>query len=124
MPEQEPLDPLYEIHKGLSGFIDSTECSVLFRLDTHANYEFNNFIKQQNLNSPLDTTLKIVYINNNKVPKPLIKSGWQALTVLLMGSFRPSSNVSTYINEANLVIHYDSEMSQFMRFQRQGIQEL
>jgi len=124
LPEATPLEPLYQIHSGLSGFIESSESSVLFRLDTHANYEFNSYVKQHNLNSSLDKSLKVVYINNNKVPKPLIKSGWQALTVLMMGSIRPSSNVQTYINEADLVIHYDETASQIMRHQHQGIQEL
>jgi hypothetical protein len=124
LPESNPLEPLHKIHNGLSGFIDSSESSVLFRLETHTNYEFNNYVKQQKLNSPLDKSLKVVYINNNKIPKPLIKSGWNPLTVLLMDSARPHTNVGTYINEADLVIHYDETMSQFMRFQKNGIQEL
>jgi len=124
LPESSPLDSLYQIHSGLSGFIDSAESSVLFRLDTHANYEFNSYIKKHNLNSSLDKSLKVVYISNNKVPKPLIKSGWQALTVLMMGSIRPSSNVKTYIDEADLVIHYDETVSQMMKHQDRGIQEL
>jgi len=115
LPESEPLDDLVQIHKGLSGFIESKETTVLFRLDTHANYEFNSYIKQHNLNSPLDKSLKIVYINNNKVPKPLIKSEWKPLTVLLMDSVRPSSIVTNFINEADLVVHYDNEPSQMMR---------
>ena len=124
LPDTSPLEALHQIHSGLSGFIDSSESSVLFRLETHADYEFNSYVKQYNLNSSLDNPLKVVYINNNKVPKPLIKSGWQALTVLMMGSLRPSSNVKTYMDEADLIIHYDETASQMMKYQHRGIQEL
>lgn len=124
LPENDPDQALHEIHSGLSGFVEPSECSVLFRLDTHANYEFNNYIKHHKLNSPLDKSLKVVYISNNKVPKPLIKSGWKALTVLMMGSLRPASNVGVYLDEADLVIHYDESVSQMMRFQKAGVQEL
>lgn len=120
----DPLDSLQLVHNSLKGFIEPHECSVLFRLDSHVNPEFNNYIKREKINTTLDKSLKVVYINNNKIPKPLLKVKWQALTVLMMDSVMPSTNVKTYIEEANLVIHFDETASQIMRFDKNGIQEL
>jgi hypothetical protein len=120
----DPLDSLQLVHNSLKGFIEPHECSVLFRLDSHVNPEFNSYIKKEKLNTTLDKSLKVVYINNNKIPKPLLRVQWRPLTVLMMDSVRPSTVVSTYIEQANLVIHFDETMSQVMRFDKNGIQEL
>ena len=48
-------------------------CSVLFRLDNDADgAEFNQYIKRNNLNNLVDNNTKIVYISNNKIPKPML----------------------------------------------------
>ena len=39
--------------------------------------QFNQYVKSQGLNNIVDKNTKIVYISNNKIPKPLMKSGFR-----------------------------------------------
>lgn len=119
-----PLDELYSVYNCLNGFIEKGESTVLFRLDNDKNFEFNNFIKKHNLNSPLDKTTKVVYISSNNITKPLLKSEWKASATLLMSSHKLVSKVQTYVSESDLVIHYDDNVSQYARFNQNGIQEV
>ena len=55
--------------------------SVCFRLqnvwipeeDKKITDPFNQYITEQELNNSVDKSTKVVYINNNKLPKPLLK---------------------------------------------------
>lgn len=127
LPEDtNPLDDLYDVHRSLRGFIEDNESSVLFRLDNNNNAEFNNYIRKNNLNSPLDKTTKVVYISSNNITKPLLKSEWRASATLLMSSHRLLNKVKTYVDESDLVIHFDDSVSQYARFDKKGngIQEV
>jgi hypothetical protein len=53
--------------------IDNDEISVLFRLPSNTDKEFNDFIKNNNLNNPVDKNTKVVFLND-KIPKPMIKA--------------------------------------------------
>jgi hypothetical protein len=70
--EIEKLEMCYEFLKTLN--IDNEEISVLFRLPKDTGEKFNNFVKEQKLNSPIGEKTKAVFISN-KVPKPIIESG-------------------------------------------------
>lgn len=109
-----PLDDLYRMHQSLKGFIDDDNSSVLFRLDNAVNFEFNDYIKKNNLNSKLDKNTKVVYINYN-ITKPLINSGWKPSAVLLLSSNRFNSKVKIFVEESDLVIHYDTDVSPFLQ---------
>ena len=124
LSETNPLEELHHVHSCFKGFIEPNKSSVLFRLDNSKNSEFNEYIKNNNLNATLDKNVKIVYINNSKIPKPLLQSDWAPSTVLLLSSVRLNQKHGIYVNETDLVIHHDENMSQMMRFQKQGIQEL
>lgn len=113
--EENPLKDITEIQKIVSGFIDSTDISVMFRLSNHSPYgaEFNNYLKEININSPIDKSKKIVYINNRmKINKPLLKSGWQHDCFLSVGN-SPYSTLKDYANSAGLNIYYDSAKNKF-----------
>jgi len=69
--EIEKLEMCYEFLKTLN--IDNEEISVLFRLPKDTGEKFNNFVKEQKLNSPISEKTKAVFISN-KVPKPVIDS--------------------------------------------------
>ena len=116
-----PLKDLMQVHNAFRGFIPNEEHSVLFRLDNDENAEFNDYIKRNKLNSSLDNSPKVVYISNNKIPKPLLKSNWQGSTVLSMSSFRYSTKVKVLVDEMDLIMQYDTDVSQFMRA---GIEEI
>lgn len=114
LPENEPLTYLHTIHECFKGFIEDTETTVMFRLDNSVNSDFNEYIKYHKLNSPLDKDTKIVYINNSKIPKPMLSSEWQPNSVVLMSSVR-NSKISLYTDSIDLVIHYDETPSQMLR---------
>ena len=82
------------------------------------NSEFNQYVKTNNLNKPLDKTTKVVYIRSNKIPKPLIKSDWKASSALLLSSFRTDNNTSCLLDMFDLVVHYDDNVSQMLRYQK------
>ena len=69
--------------------------------------EFNKYVKSNFLNNPIDNNTKIVYINNNKLPKPLVQSGWLPEVAIRVRAHRLNRNVATYLNITDLVIHYD-----------------
>jgi hypothetical protein len=115
LPDNNPLDDLHRIHNALRGFIGDDESSVMFRLDNSTDAEFNNYIKNNNINSPLDKDTKVVYISNSKIPKPLVQSDWRPVAALLMSSFRFQAKTEIYVGELDLVIHYDENPSQFMQ---------
>jgi hypothetical protein len=119
-------DELVQFHKAFNGFIEPDECAVLFRLDNDAEgAEFNHYIHTNNLNNPVDNSTKIVYISNNKVPKPLLKSSWTADAAISTTSARSYGDKNeTFVNELDLIMYYDSEMSQMMRFKSNGIQKI
>ena len=64
-----------------------------------------------------------MYTNVNKMSKVLLQSQWRPQCALFMGSIR-SNTIDPYINELDLVIHYDVHSSQFVRFRHGGIEKL
>ena len=123
LPNESPLDGLIKLHKGLTNIIFEQDTSVLFRIDNdkESGRDFNEYIKLHKLNNPLDTNTKVVYINSNKFPKPLLKSKWNPSTVLAFGSQRMNTKVADYINPLDLVIHYDTDVSPFHRVKAQTL---
>lgn len=116
LPEKDPLNDLSKIYNHFNGIVASEDSTVLFRLDNddHGS-RFNQFIKDNNLNNPLAENTKIVYINNNKIPKPILKTNWQPSAALLMGSQRLNIKITGYVETLDLVMHYDSNPSPFYR---------
>jgi len=108
----ECLQDVYECFKGI---VLDESCTVMFRKDNKDQIDksFNLLIKQNNLNNSLAKNTKIVYISNNKIPKPLLLSDWKPSAVLMYGSKRTNMKLDSYINECDLVIHYDSDSTPF-----------
>lgn len=118
IPNSHQTMHLSNIHNAFNGIIHSESSSVLFRLDNadDEGLRFNSFIKEHSLNNPVDSDTKIVYTDITKMPKPLIKSEWMPNAVLLLESIRLQSKVEGYLNNCDLVIHYDDTVSQITRF--------
>ena len=108
LPKGREYDSLIETHESFRNIIFNENISVLFRLDNDDDegYEFNSYVKKNTLNSPLDKNTKIVYINNNKLPKPLIANNWLPEVAILYGNSRMANNVQLYMNTCDLVIHF------------------
>lgn len=116
--ESNCYDELVEYHKAFNGIILNESCSVMFRLDNNDDgIEFNQYIQSHQLNNQVDESTKIVYISNNKVPKPLLKSNWSPSCVItnFSGKTYGSGKVDSYMTEFDLVIHYDDQLSPWYR---------
>jgi hypothetical protein len=76
--EKTAADDYHEIHTKLKNLFHNDQMTVMFRLPNQGikNIEFNQMISENGTNKPVDKNTKIVYINNRRVPKPLIKSDW------------------------------------------------
>lgn len=113
--DDDSLNNLQDVFECFKGIVLEESCSVMFRKDNKksTDIKFNAYIKQKNLNNSLAKNSKIVYISNNKIPKPLVSSNWKPSAVLLCGSRRSNMKVDAYINECDLIIHYDVDSTPF-----------
>lgn len=111
---------LPELHNRLKNIFYSNTMTCLFRLENKdsKNKDFNEYIKENNLNSPLDKSSKIVYISNTELKKTMFKVEWQPKTVVLFDSKRYDTKVSTYLTEQDLVIDYDEDSSLFSKVEK------
>ena len=114
LDEEKALDQLTQVHQHFRNIVETH--SVLFRMENHKDPEFNQYIKRNELNYPLDNNPEIVYISKDKLPKPLLKSSWKPCAVLLMSSTRMFTKSKDWIDGCDLTIHFDEEQTQFMRF--------
>ena len=117
LDEKNCYSELTQFHRAFNGIIPNESCSVLFRLENNEEgSEFNQYIKNNNLNNLVDKNTKIVYINNSKVPKPLLKTDWIPNAAITTYSGRSSKGkTDSYLAGLDLVIHYDDEVSHWKR---------
>lgn len=86
--------------------ISEKQMSVLFRLPNGTGSLLNDFVKQENINNPVDENTKIVFVSQ-KIPKPLIKSGIEFKLILNLGSLSGVHySISTYLGDRPDVIRY------------------
>ena len=113
--DDDSLDVLQNVYECFKGIVLEDSCSVMFRKDNKNGLDkrFNDYIKDKRLNNSLANSSKIVYISSNKIPKPLLASNWRASAVLMYGSRRSNMKLDAYINECDLIIHYDSDSTPF-----------
>jgi hypothetical protein len=111
------FDNLQLVHQSFKNIFNNDDVCTLYRKenDSLENKEFNQYIKDNNINNPLANNSKIVYTSVNKMSKTLLKSNWRPAAAILMGSLR-SSKIDAYLNELDLVIHYDTDVSPFTRY--------
>lgn len=101
--------------------------SVLYRKENNGqdNIQFNQYIKANNLNISLDNNPKVVYINKNKLPKTLLKTQWQPRTILYYGMQQMfTSKIDGYINQHDLIIHYNDNFQKYARFEQNKIEKI
>ena len=93
-------DQLQKCYDLFSNYYNNSEQSVLFRLDNSdmSGVKFNQFVRDNNLNNLVDKNTKVVYIKENKLPKPLITSEWSPITLFCLKSYRLGSQVENYFN--------------------------
>ena len=118
LDEDMPFDTLIQTHKHFKNIIPADQISVLLRLESSKSNGFNEYIKEQGLNSPVDNNTKIVYISREKINKPLMKSECNPKTMLMLQSQRVHTKLSYWSEDFDLIIHYDDEVSSMLKYTR------
>lgn len=97
------------------GFAEK-DISVMFRLSSDTGGMFNELVKQNNLNNPIDENTKVVFISQ-KIPKPLIKSGIDFKLIVNLGSLSGVHySISTYLGGRRDVIRYTDKTKSGYQF--------
>lgn len=106
----EKFDQLYNAIRHL---VARDEMSVLFRLDNSYNADFNEYIREQQLNNQVTKDTKVIFVLKDSFPKPLIKMNWVPSAVLTTSNSMVFNKIATVISNCDLVIDYDSAPSSF-----------
>jgi hypothetical protein len=122
---QTDYDDLVVTHNELKNVYQTF--SVLYRKDNTApeDKEFNQYISKNGLNNSIDNYPEIVYINNNKFPKTLLKTDWRPKTVIFVEASPLIRNkLDYYVNECDLVVHFGGNVHSYMRYELNGIDKI
>ena len=113
---QNELEDLKSIHDAFRNIFSEEDFCVMYRKDNDkdVNIEFNNYIREHSLNNPLDISSKIVYTTQEKFVKTFLKSDWKPKSALVFGCHR-MNKMDHYLNEIDLVMYYDSDVSPFLK---------
>jgi hypothetical protein len=96
--------------------IENYDMSVMFRLGAEINRNFNNFVKENDLNSPLGENTKIVFISS-KMPKPVLKSNIRFHSIINMGFEAPHYSIRDFMqNHENLIVYSEKTLQREFNF--------
>jgi hypothetical protein len=95
------------------GFDDS-ELSVLFRLSNDTDKNFNEYIKQNNLNNGINDKVKLFFISNN-IPKTIIEHNINFNSILNYNYFSPHYKLKDFITHHHNVINICENEDQLRR---------
>ena len=113
LDEKKALDQLTVCHNHFKNVVHSSEVSVCFRKpNTEARDPFNEMVSEKGINNPVDKNSKIVYINNSKLPKPLLQKDFAPRAVVSLGGHIIGfNNVTNFIQQFDLQIVYEDKSS-------------
>lgn len=121
-------DSVLQVQQYIKNLVPAKEISVSFRLDNvNDGTEFNNYIKRENINNKVDTSTKVVYNLNNKLPKPLLQTGWVPDAILLLNSngFIATRKVIDCYPAVDLVIHQQQSNNEgYGTYMKRGVQKI
>ena len=84
--------------------IENHEISVLFRLPSETGEEFNNFVKEEKLNSPISSTTKAIIVSG-KIPKPVFESKLNFNCVINFNFYNVHYTLANFIKSQHNVIN-------------------
>ena len=115
--EKDSLEDLHSTHKMFKNIIPNNEIAVLARCKNSTTFgkEFNDYVKDNQLNNSLAKSTKIVYITSKKIPKPLLTSEWEPEAVLVCDNTRSYSKVDQYVNTIDLQLQINGQESYWNR---------
>lgn len=104
---------LSTIWNAASKYIRPEEMSITYRPpnDTTDAQEFNRYIKETGIGGKVTQNTKLVMTKNTKLPQPMFVAGWKPNVTILPYSTRCSSQINIFVNDGDLVIHYDTTVT-------------
>ena len=98
--------------------ISKEDMSVMFRLPNDHS-DFNQYVKEQELNGLVTDTTRIVFVST-KITKPLIKSGIKFNTVINLGYYNYMHfTISTVVDNARNLVYYSTKAPTIQKTWRQ-----
>ena len=95
---------------------ENKDMSVMFRTDSKIDQKFNNFVKENELNSPIGENTKIVFISS-KMPKPVLKSNIKFHSVINMGYDAVHYSIRDFMkNHENLIVYSEKPSQKEFNF--------
>lgn len=104
--ELEKLEQSYNFLKSTG--LEDAQMSVLFRLPSDTHKKFNDFVKSNNLNSPITEKTQIVFISS-KLPKPLLKSKVYFNSVINLGFGGVHYSIKNYVENHHNTIYFSEK---------------
>ena len=106
LPGGSELSYLKRVHQLLTslGFTNN-QITVMFRLPSNTDRNFNEYIKEHGLNSNLTDNTRFVIISA-KVPKPVLQSDIHFNSVISFGKFSAHYTVRELMNSCQRLIYY------------------
>jgi len=102
--------------------ISKDSISVMYRMDNKGiGKNYNQYVKENGLNNQVDKSTKVVYIIKTKLPKTLLKADWHPESIILINSSHCSSKINGFLNNVDLKIHYDNEMTSWRRIKAEKL---
>lgn len=103
--EYEKMKESYWVLRHLG--IQAQEMSVMFRLPGETGGNFNNFVKNQGLNSPIEQHTKIVFVSG-KLAKPVVKSKIKFHCVINLGYDNAHHTMRDFLKNHENTIYYSN----------------
>ena len=109
-------DELHNVYQATKGYINPNEQVCLFRKE--GTHEFNDLVKQYNLNNWLDKNTKVVYINNDKIPKLLLKEKFSPVATLQFSEHRQKQILTYSQFYCDLIVMYAEQVGMLRRYSK------
>jgi hypothetical protein len=109
IPGGDEYGMLSNVHQFLNRIgIKNEQISVLFRLDGENGKICNDYVKDNQLNNPIDEKIKIFCIST-KVPKPLLKTSTSIDAIVNLGSTTVHYTLKNLLKNHHFVINYTTK---------------
>jgi hypothetical protein len=83
--------------------IDNSNMNVLFRLPTETDKNFNDYVKNNGLNSPISNNTKVVFIST-KIPKTILGNKLEFNSVLNYNYYNAHYKIRDFLkNKVNVI---------------------
>jgi hypothetical protein len=109
IPPDRELDHLKKWHKHINSLgYQNSDITVMFRTDNETNREFNEYIKEHKLNTPIHKDMKFVFVSR-RIKKPLVQSGINFGIAISCDPLGSHINTKKIINDKyNTVVYIDN----------------